>query len=166
MNRLALSFTLLCACSSLALAMIPSNGLETTETARALLSNKSYFINARKGTVLRTNDYYAWIADLNKFPALATADVQYLMAVLTVFPGKTFPENYHPRASEIITVTRGAARISFKMENGREVSNVLRAYQTTVIPQGLPHVITCVSKTWCRGVAVLNSADPGIIFTN
>ena len=160
----ALRLAALCAVLALAAAAIPSNGLRTVETEREKLSNADYNINPRNGVAVRTPGFTAYLAEIPKFKALGTADVQFGYADIMLKSGQTFPTHYHPRGAEILTVLHGAAQVTFTMENGRKVSNRIGWSRVTVIPQGLPHTIKCVSKQNCRMIATLNSAKAGTVF--
>lgn len=151
---------------NLARAAIPSLGLTTAEGVRSDLADSEFRIRFNRGTQINTPAFDASIADLTNFPALAGADVQSTLVRVTVRAGETFFAHFHPRATETLNAVRGTFRISFRFEGAgdpRIVTNVIRAGESTVFPQGLIHETVCISDIDCRFVAVLNSADPGTI---
>lgn len=164
MTTAAIRILSLLALLSVATAKIPSTGLRTAESARLKLKDRDFKISPRKGIILNTPAFEARIADLTNYRALSLVDTQFYIARITLRSHKTFPTHFHPRGSEVLTVLKGAIRVSFRMENGRVVRNKLHVGHTTVFPQGLPHDIKCVSRRDCLMLATLNTADPGNVF--
>lgn len=163
------SFLALLAASSLlslSAASIPSFGLQTAGGIRAGLKNRDFRIRPSRGVVLNTPGFTVNIADLSKFPALAGQDVQSTIVRVELKAGVPFIRHYHPRATETLNALHGTFRISFIFEGlgeVRNVTNVIKAGESTVFPQGLIHETTCISKSDCVFLSVLNSADPGTV---
>lgn len=115
---------------------------------------------------MNTPTFKVSIADLANFPALAGQDVQSTIVRVALKSGQPFIRHFHPRASETLNALQGDFRISFIFEGlgeVRNVTNIIRAGESTVFPQGLIHETTCISKSDCVFLSVLNSADPGTV---
>lgn len=65
----------------------------------------------------------------------------------------------------MLYVSRGRM-VSFLWDEGnkpRIIRNVLNKGDSTVFPQGLVHLVKCISKIDCTFIGVLNSGDPGTV---
>lgn len=148
------------------LAMIPSFGLQTATSVRSELEDKDFKITPALGIRVDTPDFRVRIADLTNFPALAGQDVQSTIVRVTLKPGASFFRHFHPRGTETLNALRGTFRVSFAFEGlgtPRVVTNVIKAGQSTIFPQGLVHETKCISQKGCTFLSVLNSADPGTV---
>jgi len=151
---------------SLSLASIPSLGLDTAPAVRSGLRDRDFRIQFSRGIQVTTPDFSVSIADLSNFPALAATDVQSTIVRVSVKAGRPFFAHYHPRGTETLNALQGTFRISFRFEglgDVRTVTNIIRAGESTVFPQGLIHETVCISDTDCAFLSVLNSADPGTV---
>ncbi len=146
-------------------ALIPSLGLSTAQDVRSKLRNKDFVIRNVGVPQIATRDYRAFVADATNKPALAATDTQFLVSTVHVKAGRPFFKHYHPRAAEILYVTKGRFLSKFWFEGSkpRLIRNWLKAGDSVVYPQGLPHLVRCVGWEDCTFVAVLNSGDPGIV---
>lgn len=150
---------------NLSTAQIPSFGLQTAAGIRGLLEDKEFAINPENGIRINTPNFRVRIADLTNFPALAGQDVQSQIVRVNLKSQQMFIPHYHPRGSETLNAIRGTFKVTFTFEglNPRTVVNTIKAGESTVFPQGLPHTTTCISKQDCIFLSVFNSADPGLI---
>lgn len=104
------------------------------------------------------------LGTVDQFPALGGADVQMAYVRVTLFPGSTLPAHLHPRGTELDYVVRGVIKTVIAEEFGSarpSITVVLGAGKLAVVPEGLTHAQTCVSKEACVFVATFNTADPG-----
>lgn len=164
-NKL-LFLTVTCCFLSVTFARIPSFGLMTAGSIRSGLKDRDFRIQPSKGTQIVTATFKVSIADLTNFPALAGQDVQSTIVRVFLKSGELFFRHFHPRGTETLNALQGTFRISFLFEglgDVRNVSNVIKAGESTVFPQGLIHETTCISKGDCAFLSILNSADPGTI---
>lgn len=145
---------------------IPSFGLQTAAAIRSKLQDSDFRIQFSRGTQVNTTNFQVQIADVANFPALAGQDVQSTLTRVNLKAGQAFITHFHPHATETLNAIQGTFRVSFVFEglmNPRNISNVIRAGESTVFPQGLVHSTVCISKSDCVFLSVLNSADPGTI---
>lgn len=151
---------------SVASFSIPSLGLDTAPAVRSGLRDRDFRINFSRATQVNTPTFTASIADLANFPALAGQDVQSTIVKVSLKAGQPFFSHLHPRGTETLNALQGTFRVRFRFDglgDARVVSNVIRAGESTVFPQGLIHETVCISKTDCAFLSVLNSADPGTV---
>lgn len=157
----------LCALFSHSLAILFSRGNLTPTIARAkFLKGSQYVISPRKSKPLRPVPGVVirpMRVDLGQ-EVLGLADVQYIAVNVRMMSGVTFPTHYHPRGAEMITVVRGKSRTHMQNEAGTPIKGTYRALESFIVPQGLIHNFTCISKTPCLYHIVLNSADAGAVF--
>ena len=137
----------------------------TAPFIRDNLNDTAFMIDPSRNVILRNKNFRVEVALLDNFPVLAGADVQAQITRVWVRAGQTFIRHIHPRSSEVLTVIRGVFEVSLTTEGlePRTIRNVLRTGQSTVFPQGLPHVERCISKRGCKFQAVFASADPGFV---
>lgn len=160
------AFLLISCLFPISFATIPSFGLQTAGSIRSGLRDRDFRIQLSKGAQIETPTFKVSIADLTKFPALAGQDVQSTIVRVFLKGGKPFIRHFHPRSTETLNALQGTFRISFIFEGlgeVRNVTNTIKAGESTVFPQGLIHETTCISKGDCVFLSVLNSADPGTI---
>ncbi len=161
-----LSLLALAALLTTSLASIPSLGLSTAGAVRSGLRDRDFRIQFPRGTQINTPNFKVSIADLNNFPALAATDVQSTIVRVSLKSGQPFIPHFHPRATETLNALQGTFRISLRFEglgDVRTITNTIRAGESTVFPQGLIHETTCISRSDCVFLSVLNSADPGTV---
>lgn len=147
-------------------ALIPSDGTTTAAATRSNLNDNDFRITLAKGTAVETPEFSARIADLTNFPALAGVDVQSTIVRVTIRSGEDFFRHYHPRGTETLNLIQGRLRTTFSFEgtaSPRMVTVTLRGGESTVFPEALPHMLTCISKSDCTYISVLNSADAGTV---
>eukprot|EP00177_Eucheuma_denticulatum_P002688 GFKZ01004829.1.p1 GENE.GFKZ01004829.1~~GFKZ01004829.1.p1 ORF type:complete len:165 (+),score=6.81 GFKZ01004829.1:136-630(+) len=160
------AFIFLASLIGLTFANIPSFGRQTAAGVRSNLRDQDFRIRFSQGAQVNTRNFRVSIADLNNFPALGAQDVQSTIVRVNLNAGQAFVTHHHPRATETFNALQGSFRNSFRFEglgNVRNVSNVIRAGESTVFPQGLVHSTVCISRSNCVFLSVLNSADPGLI---
>ncbi|XP_010412923.1 PREDICTED: germin-like protein subfamily 1 member 6 [Camelina sativa] len=102
--------------------------------------------------------------DVNKIPGLNTLGVS--LARLDFARGGQNPPHIHPRASEILMVTKGTLLVGFvssNQDNNRLFSKVLRTGDVFVFPIGLIHFQMNVGRTRAVAFAGFGSQNPGTI---
>ena len=146
-------------------ASIPSFGLQTAPSIRDELADSAFVIDPSRNVLVRNDNFRVEVASLSTFPVLAGTDVQAQITRVTLRAGEPFIRHIHPRSSEVLTVIRGTFEVTLTTEGlePRTIRNRLLTGQSTVFPQGLPHVQRCVSKRDCVFQAVFASADPGFV---
>eukprot|EP00177_Eucheuma_denticulatum_P004735 GFKZ01008610.1.p1 GENE.GFKZ01008610.1~~GFKZ01008610.1.p1 ORF type:complete len:170 (+),score=1.89 GFKZ01008610.1:294-803(+) len=161
-----ITFFLLTSLIGLSCGSISSFGLQTAAGVRSNLRDQDFRIRFGQGVQINTPNFRVSIADLTNFPALGAQDVQSTIVRVNLNAGEAFITHHHPRATETFNALQGSFRNSFLFEglgNVRNVSNIIRAGESTVFPQGLVHSTVCISRSPCVFLSVLNSADPGLI---
>lgn len=160
-----LSVLFLTAALNIALARIVSSGTHTVQPTRARLPDRAFLItnNRKPDSVAADGRYFVYKTSPKKNPALAAADTQVQVNTVHVRGGKAFTMHYHPRGTETLTLNQGrlVSQLWFEGAKPRRVQIVLHPYDSTVFPQGLVHLVHCVSKQDCIFTAVFNTADPG-----
>lgn len=133
--------------------------------ARSKLPDDAFKMDMKNSIILKNEDYFARFVNVAKTPALTAADVQFNFVDLKIKPGKSFFRHTHPRSAEALFVVTGKLQVSFWFEgiNSRIVRNIVNALEYAVVPQGLPHEVTCASKRECFFVVFFRSSDPGLI---
>ncbi len=149
----------------IAAGAIPSFGLQTASSVRSGLLDSDFLIRGAGPALGPLQDFVSVTADASNKPALAATDTQFRVSTNQVKSRRWFLKHYHPRAAEVVYVTRGRmlARFWFEGKNPRVVRNILRVGDSVVIPQGLVHHVKCVSRVDCTFIGVLNSGDPGTV---
>ena len=149
-------------------ARLTSFGDLTAVAARSRFEDEDFKINPNKGIIVRTPDFRLRTAELSNFPVLAGVDVQTQITRVTVRSGKGVITHFHPRGLEVLNALRGVFKITFVFEglNPRKVTNIIKAGESTVFPQGLVHETVCVSKKDCMFLSIFNTADPGLVPTS
>lgn len=144
---------------------IPSFGRKTAASIRSGLPDAAFKIDPSRGIAINNPNFRVRIADLTRFPALAGQDVQSQVVRVMLRAGKSFIPHSHPRGTETFNALRGVFEVTFTFEGltPRTVRNVIRAGQSTVFPQGLPHTTRCISKVDCTFLSTFNTADPGLV---
>jgi len=164
LSTLSILVLALAALLNTSLASIPSLGLSTAGAVRSGLGDGDFRIQFPRGTQINTPNFQVSIADLNNFPALAATESTIVRVSLK--SGQPFIPHFHPRATETLNALQGTFRISLRFEglgDVRTITNTIRAGESTVFPQGLIHETTCISRSDCVFLSVLNSADPGTV---
>lgn len=81
--------------------------------------------------------------------------------------GHVIPWHVHPRGTENYATIKGHLQVTITLEGfqrPRRVVSKLPPGHVAVIPQGIPHSATCLSKTPCEYLIFFNKADGGIAF--
>ncbi|KAH7403919.1 hypothetical protein KP509_15G000200 [Ceratopteris richardii] len=77
--------------------------------------------------------------------------------------GGFVPLHIHPRASELITVTKGAVQVGFIDSSNKFFSTTLYKGDSFLFPRGLIHYQLSVSSSPAKSYSSLNSQNPGIV---
>lgn len=153
---------------SVAVAIVPSLGLDTVGPIRAEIDDAGFAIRFEDSMINETPGFTTSAATYQTFPALAGTDVQTSVVQVDLPAGNSFPRHIHPRAGEVLILLAGEMDFSFSFEGNpdtsRLVTNSLVAGNAAIVPEGLLHVATCTSEEDCRYIQVTNSADPGAVF--
>ncbi|PXF39501.1 Oxalate oxidase GF-2.8 [Gracilariopsis chorda] len=152
-------------------ARIPSRGSQTAFEVRNAFNDSAFRLPYAEARLSTFPDYSVQSLEAQQFPVLGAVDIQTRLLRIVMQPGSRLATQLHPRGNEVIHVVRGAAKISFTFESDpsldtvlRRVTNVVRAREVALIPQGLVHDVECVSKVHpCILLSVANSADPGFV---
>lgn len=145
-------------------AAIPSFGLQTVQSVREKLPDSAFLIRPSKLRKTQTDSLLLKATDVVNYPALGAPDVQATIVYFTVFSGRSLFEHSHPRAAEVYHLLEGRLKFTMRFEGGtRNVTNYIQGGQSTIVPQGLLHTATCISKSNCNAIATFNSADPGSV---
>lgn len=98
-----------------------------------------------------------------QLPSLAGQGVS--MTLFRLDPCGINLPHVHPRATEIIYVTKGSKlRVAFAEENsGRTLINDISVGQVTFFPQGLIHYQQNLGCDRAEYISALNSEDPGVV---
>lgn len=132
---------------------------------RETLADSEFSFSFKKdGFVLNTTGIHAEVLSAPRHRLLGMQDVN-VQAVRTVQqPGHVIPWHVHPRGSENYATIAGVIKLSISLEGlarpRRVISKLPPAYFTS-IPQGIPHTVTCISKTPCVYHIFFNTADGG-----
>lgn len=132
---------------------------------RSKVPDSAFLIDFSKALKHNRGSFKEQFGNLNTFP-VGGADVQLSISRIQVESGGNFPSHSHPRATEVIYVRKGVVRTKLRFEalpfaKPRIVTNIVKASQVSVFPQGLAHEVTCISKYPCTYIAFFNSADAG-----
>lgn len=146
-------------------ASIPSLGRATAQNVRSKLRDIDFVIRGNVPPITGNNGFSSITADATNKKVLSATDTQFRISTVHVASGRPFVKHYHPRGAEVLYVTRGIM-VSYLWDEGnkaRVIRNVVRKGDSTVFPQGLVHLVRCISKIDCTFVGVLNSGDPGTV---
>ncbi|KAI0560720.1 Rhicadhesin receptor precursor [Gracilaria domingensis] len=139
----------------------------TLDMLRGRLADGDFVIDTADGAVTSTPSFTSETASALDFPLLGFSDVDVFIARVELTVGSSFFSHFHPRATEVLIVTRGTLRSMLQFEgvaDPRVVMNVLSVGEATIFPQGLIHSVTCIeADDACEYMSVLTSADPGIV---
>lgn len=153
---------------SVAVAIVPSLGLDTVGPIRAEIDDAGFAIRFEETMINETPGFTTSAAIAENFPALAGNDVQRTVVQVDLPAGNIFPLHFHPRAGEVLVLLEGEMDFSFSFEGdpatSRLVTNSLVPGNAAIVPEALLHVATCTSTVDCRYIQITNSADPGAIF--
>lgn len=98
---------------------------------------------------------------------LGMPDVDVTAVRVVQQPKAVIPWHVHPRSAEHYATIKGVLKVTITLEGSfsprRVVSKLPPAYFSS-IPQGIPHTVTCISKTPCVYHIFFNSADAGTAF--
>lgn len=163
--RVLLSLFVLFVSLSIAVGRTVSSGLNTVQATRSKLPDNAFLIrnNRKPDSVASDGRFFVYKTSPSRNPALAAPDTQVQINTVTVRPGKHFSKHYHPRGTETVVVHKGRlfSQMWFEGSNPRRVKLTLHPRDSTVYPEGLVHLVKCVSKEECVFTAVFNTADPG-----
>lgn len=150
---------------SMASAQIPI--FSSPQQQRAALNNTLFFDpNAIMPTNL-PNGVTVQVGDVTGFPSLALPDVSMAFAQAFIPPQTDFPQHEHPMGTELLLNVGGRLRTVIQQELLLPPIVVhTNPGQIVTLPQGLPHLTTCVSRRQrCRFISSFNSPNPGVVFT-
>ena len=77
------------------------------------------------------------------------------------------PWHVHPRGSEHYATITGYLQVTITLEGMRKPRRVVSKLppgHVAAIPQGIPHTVTCLSRTPCEYHVFFNKADGGFAF--
>jgi quercetin dioxygenase-like cupin family protein len=94
------------------------------------------------------------------YPALNTQS--FALAKFNYAKGGLVPPHTHPRASEVITVTKGEVYVGFVDTAGKLYAVTLKKDDFFLFPQGLVHFQLNSGGGHAKTVSVLNAQNPGV----
>lgn len=150
--------------ASVAQAQIPI--FSSQQAQRAALNNTLMFDPNTLPQVPLPGGVTVQVGDVTAFPSLALPDVSMAFAQATIPAGADFPQHEHPLATELLLNIAGLQRVTIFQELTLPplVFNT-RPGQIVTLPQGLPHITTCLSKNSpCRFISSFNAPSPGVVF--
>ncbi|XP_057964518.1 germin-like protein subfamily 3 member 4 [Malania oleifera] len=94
------------------------------------------------------------------FPGLNTLGIS--VARTDVAAGGIVLPHYHPRASEMMFVSKGSVRVGFVDSGGQAFGKLVREGEVFVFPRGLIHYCYNGDNEAVTAFSVLNSQNPGV----
>ncbi|KAG6427024.1 hypothetical protein SASPL_111263 [Salvia splendens] len=101
-------------------------------------------------------------ASATTLPGLNTLGLSFLRVDLA--PNGFFPPHYHPRATELVVVLKGALEIGFITSNPtyNYFTKVVRKGDVFVVPVGLVHTVRNHARRDTVAMVAFNSQNPGV----
>ncbi|KAL1550029.1 hypothetical protein AAHA92_18044 [Salvia divinorum] len=101
-------------------------------------------------------------ASATTLPGLNSLGLTFLRVDLA--PNGFFPPHYHPRATELVVVLKGALEIGFITSNptNNYFSKVVRKGDVFVVPVGLVHTVRNLARRNTVAMVAFNSQNPGV----
>lgn len=106
----------------------------------------------------------------NTFPVLGLAEANQLFGLFHLDFGSSNAAHMHPRAAELIYVTKSKVTKFFIGESSPSgapmdiVENTLTVNMATVFSTGLVHGQTCIDEGGCEFIAFFGVECPGVFF--
>ncbi|PKA61819.1 Germin-like protein 3-7 [Apostasia shenzhenica] len=132
----------------------PAASTTSDDFFSAVLSGEHAMQNPKLGFNVSTGDVLS-------FPGLNTLGVSMNRADLAA--GGTIPPHTHPRATELVLITKGEVLVGFVSTDGRLFSKVVRSGELFVLPRGLMHFLHNVGKGEATAFVAFNSQLPGTV---
>ena len=101
-------------------------------------------------------------ASATTLPGLNSLGLSFLRVDLA--PNGFFPPHYHPRATELVVVLKGALEIGFITSNPtyNYFTKVVRKGDVFVVPVGLVHTVRNYASRDTVAMVAFNSQNPGV----
>ena len=145
--------------------MVSATGFVSIGDARNKLADSDFSFSFKKDSLAKNRSgllIEQLIPYRNRILSMPDVNVQF--ARVFQKHRNVIPWHVHPRGCENYATIEGYLQVTITLEGMRKPRRVVSKLppgHVLVIPQGIPHTVTCLSKKTCLYHVFFNNADPG-----